>query len=299
MTARANDAGGLDARSLRDEIEQLRSQLAEANEAAAQNTRTLKEEIEQLRTGIERERSKRFVNRVVEAAQRTQPLRDEIEQLRSQLEEANEAVGQDRGRLEENIKHLSAELQRERERGFFRKLFGLGPRPSEDTEQFREKMRGRLAVRLVWALLAVVVGTFAYLWFSNLSPTELNNVVPMVGTTLLTPLVGLIGAVMGFYYGGQTAVQAASQTAEATRTAAQAATTVQSATAAQITAQTAAQKATTSPQSADAARTAADMYAQTAAQMTNGANGTNRPLGSSTVRSQTQLRRGGRSSNSP
>src|SRR5215204_7074695 len=261
MTARANDAGGLDARSLREEIEQLRSQLAEANEAAAQNTRTLKEEIEQLRTGIERERSKRFVNRVVEAAQRTQPLREEIEQLRSQLEEANEAVGQDRGRLEENIEHLSAELQQERERGFFRKLFGLGPRLSEDTEQFREKMRGRLAVRLVWALLAVVVGTFAYLWFSNLSPTELNNVVPMVGTTLLTPLVGLVGAVMGFYYGGQTAVQAASQTAEA-------------------------------------ARTAADMYAQTAAQMTNGANGTNRPLGSSTVRSQNQPRRGGTSSNS-
>jgi hypothetical protein len=132
-------------------------------------------------------------------------------------------------------------------------------------------MRGRLAVRLVWALLAVVVGTFAYLWFSNLSPTELNNVVPMVGTTLLTPLVGLIGAVMGFYYGGQTAVQAASQTAEVTRTAAQAATTVQSATAAQIT-------------------------AQTAAQMTNG---TNRPLGSSTVRIQTQPRRGGTSSNNP
>ena len=39
----------------------------------------------------------------------------------------------------------------------------------------------------------------------------------MVGTVLLTPLVGLIGAVMGFYYGGQTAVQAASQTADATK----------------------------------------------------------------------------------
>src|SRR5829696_7512719 len=73
MTARANHTGGLDARSLREEIEQLR-------------------------TGIEQERSKRFVNRVVEAAQRTKPLREEIEQLRSQLEEANEAVGQDRGR---------------------------------------------------------------------------------------------------------------------------------------------------------------------------------------------------------
>src|SRR5215210_6825220 len=86
MTARANDAGGLDARSLREEIEQLRSQLAEANEAVGQNTRNLKEEIEQLRAGIEQERSKRFVNRVVEAAQRAKPLREEIEQLRSQLE---------------------------------------------------------------------------------------------------------------------------------------------------------------------------------------------------------------------
>src|SRR5918994_376105 len=93
-------------------------------------------------------------------------LREEIEQLRTQLAEANEAVEQERGRREEDIGKLSAELQRERERGFFRKLFGLGPRPSEDTEQYRERMRGRLAVRLVSALLVVVVGTFAYLWIS-------------------------------------------------------------------------------------------------------------------------------------
>jgi len=274
MTAQANEAGGQDARSLREEIEQLRSQLAEANEAARQNTSSLKEEIERLRAGIEHERSKRFMNRVVEATQGAKTLKAEIEELRTQLAEANEAVEQERGRREGDIGKLSAELQRERERGFFRKLFGLGPRPSEDTEQYRERMRGRLAVRLVSALLVVVVGTFAYLWISNLSPNELNTVVPMVGTTLLTPLVGLIGAVMGFYYGGQTAVQAASQTAEATRTAAEAATIVQSRTAAQITAQTAAQKATTAPQSAAAAKTAAEMAAQTATQATNGANGT-------------------------
>jgi type IV secretory pathway VirB6-like protein len=36
-----------------------------------------------------------------------------------------------------------------------------------------------------------------------------------VGTTLLAPLVGLIGAVIGFYFGGQTAVQAASQATQA------------------------------------------------------------------------------------
>jgi hypothetical protein len=41
----------------------------------------------------------------------------------------------------------------------------------------------------------------------------------MVGTTLLTPLIGLIDSVMGFYYGGQTAVSAATQTFEATKAA--------------------------------------------------------------------------------
>src|SRR5215217_8799048 len=126
---------------------------------------------------------------------------------------------QNASRLREEIERLRAELEHERSRGFFRKLFGLRPRPAENPEDTREKMRGRLGVTLVWTLIAVVVGTYAYLLISNLSPQDLNTVVPMVGATLLTPLVGLIGAVMGFYYGGQTAVQAASQTAEATKAA--------------------------------------------------------------------------------
>ncbi len=120
-------------------------------------------------------------------------------------------------------------------------------------------MRGRLGVTLVYTLIAVVVGTYAYLLISNLSQNDLNTVIPMVGATLLTPLVGLIGAVMGFYYGGQTAMQAASQTAEATKTAAQAARAVQSATAAQMIAQTTAQKATTPHGAAVAQETAAQM----------------------------------------
>jgi hypothetical protein len=109
-----------------------------------------------------------------------------------------------------------------------------------------------------------VVGTYAYLLISDLNPNDLNTVVPMVGATLLTPLVGPIGAVMGFYYGGQTAVQAASQTAEATKTAAQAARAVQSATAAQMIAQTTVQKATTSQSAAVAQKTAARMATQVA-----------------------------------
>jgi hypothetical protein len=213
------------------------------------------------------------MHRVVDAAQGAKTLRAEIGQLRTQLTEANQAIEQERGDLEASMGELRAELEFERSRGFFRKLFGLRPRPAENPEDTREKMRGRLGVTLVWTLIAVVVGTYAYLLISNLSPQDLNTVVPMVGATLLTPLVGLIGAVMGFYYGGQTAVQAASQTAEATKTAAQTARAVQSATAAQMIAQTTAQKAPNSQSAAVAQKTAAQMATETS---TNGTptNGT-------------------------
>ena len=87
-------------------------------------------------------------------------------------------------------------------------------------------MRGRLAIALVFALVALMALTFVYLLilsrgFGKLTTDDLISLIPMVGTTLLTPLVGLIGAVMGFYYGGQTAVSAATQTAEATKQATQ------------------------------------------------------------------------------
>ena len=85
-------------------------------------------------------------------------------------------------------------------------------------------MRGRLAIALVLTLVVVMGLTFWYLLmlsqnFGKLTTDDLIALIPMVGTVLLTPLVGLIGAVMGFYYGGQTAVQAASQTADATKAA--------------------------------------------------------------------------------
>ena len=47
-----------------------------------------------------------------------------------------------------------------------------------------------------------------------------------IGTTLLAPLVGLIGAVVGFYYGGQTAVQGAQVATQASTQATQAAQNV-------------------------------------------------------------------------
>lgn len=94
------------------------------------------------------------------------------------------------------------------------------PTPAEETERGRERTRGRIAYLLIGTLVAIVVATFSYIiWlstgFAQLSTNDLINVMQGVGTTLLAPLVGLIGAVIGFYFGGQTAVQAASQATEA------------------------------------------------------------------------------------
>jgi uncharacterized membrane protein len=94
------------------------------------------------------------------------------------------------------------------------------PTPAEETERGREQTRGRIAYLLIGTLVAIVVATFLYIiWlsadFAQLGTNDLINVMQSVGTTLLSPLVGLIGAVIGFYFGGQTAVQAASQATQA------------------------------------------------------------------------------------
>jgi hypothetical protein len=106
----------------------------------------------------------------------------------------------------------------------------------EATERTREETRRRTAYILVGTLVIVVLASFVYvIWVSltsgNLTVDSLISVLQTIGTTLLAPLVGLIGAVVGFYYGGQTAVQgaqtatqAASQATQATRTVTQAAT---------------------------------------------------------------------------
>jgi hypothetical protein len=83
-------------------------------------------------------------------------------------------------------------------------------------DKTRERIRAILAFALVATLIVVVGATFWYLVllsrnFSELKTDDLISLIPMVGTTLLTPLVGLIGAVTGFYYGGQTANTAANQ----------------------------------------------------------------------------------------
>jgi len=172
------------------------------------------------------QRSRGRVRGFLAAGQSAEELRAQIAQFRTEFKEANTAAERSAEELRAQIDQLRTELEAERQRRFLRKLFGLRPPPSEDTEKTREKMRGRLAVGLVFALVALMGLTFVYLLilsrgFGTLTTDDLIALIPMVGTTLLTPLVGLIGAVMGFYYGGQTAVSAASQTAEATKQATQ------------------------------------------------------------------------------
>jgi type IV secretory pathway VirB6-like protein len=181
-----------------------------------------------LRTELEEGRSRRFLRRFTGAQQESDELKAQIIQFRRELAEVNAAAGQRTDELTTQITQLRSELDAERSRRFLRRFFGIPPRPSEETEKTRERMRGRLAIALVAALVALMALTFVYLLilsrgFGDLTTDDLIALIPMVGTTLLTPLVGLIGAVMGFYYGGQTAVSAATQTAEATKQATQSA----------------------------------------------------------------------------
>jgi hypothetical protein len=121
-------------------------------------------------------------------------------------------------RLQREVEQLQKDLQAERNKGFWRRVFGS---PSaEPVEGIRERIRGRIAMALIVTLILVVMATLGYLvWLSfdlaQVGTEDLNTVIPMIGTTLLTPLVGLIGAVTGFYYGGQQALQAASEASEA------------------------------------------------------------------------------------
>jgi len=168
------------------------------------------------------QRSRGRLRGLLAAGQSTEELRAQIAQFQTEVAEANSAARQSAEELRAQIDKLREDFEEEQQRRFLRRLFGLRPRPPEDTEKTRERMRGRLAVGLVFALVALMALTFLYLLilsrgFGRLTTDDLISLIPMVGTTLLTPLVGLIGAVMGFYYGGQTAVSAASQTAEATK----------------------------------------------------------------------------------
>jgi hypothetical protein len=101
----------------------------------------------------------------------------------------------------------------------------------EETEKRREDTRRRIAYALIGTLVIVVVASFVYIILLSFKANELSldalvSVIQAIGTTLLAPLTGLIGAVVGFYYGGQTAVQGSQTATQAATQAAQAAADV-------------------------------------------------------------------------
>ena len=80
-----------------------------------------------------------------------------------------------------------------------------------DPSRDRESMRGKIAMRLVWTLMALVAGAFGLAVASvvicgssacNAATASMEQVKTIV-ELLLTPMVGLVGAVTGFYFGEQ------------------------------------------------------------------------------------------------
>lgn len=73
-----------------------------------------------------------------------------------------------------------------------------------DPGPVRELMRGVIAGILVGMLAFIVVGIFVIaLW--GIGGKGNLDLLQVVATTLLTPIVGLVGAVTGFYYGEKSA----------------------------------------------------------------------------------------------
>jgi hypothetical protein len=99
-------------------------------------------------------------------------------------------------------------------------------RPAQEFEReiVREKQRGRLAIVLVFILLAVVLVSLWYvLTAANAFGGQFSTILALIGS-LLAPLVGLLGAVTGFYYGAQSAVQGSQTATQATENVTRAAT---------------------------------------------------------------------------
>ena len=78
-----------------------------------------------------------------------------------------------------------------------------------DPSRDREETRGKIAMRLVWTLIVLVGATFVFAIATVLgcaaascnTQTKDLEAVRVVVQLLFTPVVGLVGAVAGFYFG--------------------------------------------------------------------------------------------------
>lgn len=81
---------------------------------------------------------------------------------------------------------------------------------SYDPAQDRETTRGSIALKLVWTLVGVIGGamlmalvTTGICSWKNACTVETANLsaLKVILEVVLTPLIGLVGAVTGFYFG--------------------------------------------------------------------------------------------------
>jgi hypothetical protein len=70
--------------------------------------------------------------------------------------------------------------------------------PVYDPTSDREKIRGRLAQILIWAVVVVTVGALGMLAMGRITVQDLPTVMGAA-----SPLVGIAGAAIGFYFGGE------------------------------------------------------------------------------------------------
>ncbi len=77
-----------------------------------------------------------------------------------------------------------------------------GPAPKTETKPYdpepeRERKRGHIATLLLILLAGVIVGSFVTLWLKLAATDDLLKVL----NVLFGSLIGLVGAVTGFYFG--------------------------------------------------------------------------------------------------
>jgi hypothetical protein len=64
-------------------------------------------------------------------------------------------------------------------------------------EPAREKVRGAIAI----ALIALLIGLITVLFICVLAGVVLIADLDKIAATILTPIMGIVGTVLGFYYG--------------------------------------------------------------------------------------------------
>lgn len=66
-------------------------------------------------------------------------------------------------------------------------------------EPARERVRGAIAI----ALIGLLIGLITVLFISVLAKVVLVADLDKIAATILTPIMGIVGTVLGFYYGAK------------------------------------------------------------------------------------------------